>query len=84
MVSGLVNNGEEVVIVIYSYGGYPGTEATEGLARAYRQIQGKDCGVVGLAYVVGWMPSVGKSIFELQGEPEMSKNNVSFPPTVRF
>jgi pimeloyl-ACP methyl ester carboxylesterase len=80
VISDLVNNGKEVIIVMHSYGGYPGTEATGGLAKADRQKQGKDGGVVALVYVAGWMPPVGKSIFELQGEPEMLKNAVSFGP----
>lgn len=84
VISGLVNNGEKVVIVMHSYGGYPGTEATEGLARAYRRMQGKDGGVVTPSLCCGLDAICRKSIFELQGEPEMSKNNVSFPPTVQF
>jgi pimeloyl-ACP methyl ester carboxylesterase len=80
VISDLVNNGKEVIIVMHSYGGYPGTEATGGLAKADRQKQGKDGGVAALVYVAGWMPPVGKSIFELQGEPEMLKIAVSFGP----
>jgi hypothetical protein len=76
-ISGVVDSGKEAVIVMSSYGGYPGTEATEGLGKVDLQKQGKQGGVVALVYVAGWMPVVGKSIFTLQGEPEMLKNAVS-------
>jgi hypothetical protein len=36
-ISSLVDSGKDVVLVMHSYGGYPGTEATEGLARADRK-----------------------------------------------
>lgn len=77
VISGLVDSGKEVIVVMHSYGGYPGTEATEGLAKVDLQKQGKEGGVVGLVYIAGWMPPVGKSIFTLQGEPESLKNAVS-------
>ena len=77
VISGVVDSGKEVVLVMSSYGGYPGTEATEGLGKVDLQKQGKQGGVVALVYVAGWMPVVGKSIFTLQGEPEMLKNAVS-------
>ena len=76
VVSGVVNHGKEVVLVMHSYAGFPGTEATEGLGKAELQKQGKNGGVVGLVYVAAWMPPVGKSIFTLQDEPEMLKNAV--------
>lgn len=65
VISGLVNNGEEVIIVMHSYGGCPGTEATEVLAKADHQKPGKEGGVVALVYVAGWIPPIEKSIFEL-------------------
>jgi hypothetical protein len=46
VISGRLNNGMGLLIVMHSYCGYSGTEATEGLARAYRQMQGKDGGVL--------------------------------------
>jgi hypothetical protein len=77
VISGVVDSGKEVVVVMHSYGGYPGTEATEGLGKVDRQKQGKQGGVVALVYVAAWMPAVGKSIFTLQGEPEILKTAVS-------
>ncbi|KAE9373310.1 alpha/beta-hydrolase [Stipitochalara longipes BDJ] len=74
VITGVVDSGKEVVLVMHSYGGFPGTEATEGLGKADLQRQGKKGGVVALVYVAAWMPPVGKSIFTLQGEPEMLKN----------
>ena len=83
VISSVVDSGKEVVLVMHSYGGFPGTEATEGLGKADLQKQGKEGGVVALVYVAAWMPPVGKSIFTLQGEPEMLKNAVSInTPTI--
>ncbi len=77
VISSVVDSGKEVVLVMHSYGGFPGTEATEGLGKADLQKQGKEGGVLALVYVAAWMPPVGKSIFTLQGEPEFLKNAVS-------
>jgi hypothetical protein len=77
VISGHANNGKDVVVVMHSYAGFPGTEATKDLSKTERHKQGKEEGVVGLVYVAAWMPPVGKTIFTLQGEPDMLKNIVS-------
>lgn len=77
VISGHANNGKDVVVVMHSYAGFPGTEATKDLGKTEHHKQGKEGGFVGLVYVAAWTPPVGKTIFTLQGEPDMLKNIVS-------
>jgi pimeloyl-ACP methyl ester carboxylesterase len=77
VISSVVASGKEVVVVMHSYGGYPGTEATKGLARVDLKKQGKSGGVVALVYVAAWMPALGKTIFELLEEPDFLKKDVT-------
>ncbi|KAF7587439.1 hypothetical protein BBP40_007235 [Aspergillus hancockii] len=46
----LVSQGKEVIIVMHSYAGMPGTESVKGLGRKDLALQGKNGGVVGLIY----------------------------------
>lgn len=66
----LVEQGKEIVLVMNSYGGYPGTEATKGLGKIEREVEGKDGGVWHLVYLAAWMPPVGKQIFQLMAQQQ--------------
>jgi pimeloyl-ACP methyl ester carboxylesterase len=77
VISQLVNEDYDVVVVMLSYGGYPGTEACRGLSKAERQEKGKSGGILGLVYMASFIPAVGTSVYTTQGEPELIKNAVS-------
>lgn len=48
--SELASDGQEIILVMHSYGGIPGTESAKGLARKIRQTEGKPGGIIGLVY----------------------------------
>lgn len=58
----LVAQGKEVVVVMHSYAGVPGTESIKGLARKDLAAQGKQGGVVALVYLAAFMLPAGKSV----------------------
>lgn len=61
------NEGKEVVIVMHSYGGVPGSSAARGLGKVQRVGEGKKGGVVGLIYVSGFVLPGGASVADGQG-----------------
>jgi len=42
---------KDVLVVMHSYGGIPGTNASHGLGKEQRKAEGKQTGIVNLAYV---------------------------------
>ena len=56
--------GGEVILVMHSMGGLPGTEATEGFAVDDRKKEKKEGGVVRLVYISAYAMEEGKSVFE--------------------
>ena len=69
----LVDQGEDVIIAMHSYGGIPGTESAKGFSKAEREKEGKKGGVVGLVYLTAFLVPVGASLSSFLGEDH-------FPP----
>lgn len=61
------DEGKDVVIVMHSYGGVPGSSAARGLSKAQRRGEGKPGGVVGLIHVSGFVLPGGASVADGQG-----------------
>lgn len=47
----LAEQGREIVLVMHSYAGVPGTESARGLVKKDRQAEGKQGGIIGLVYL---------------------------------
>ncbi|KAL2832213.1 alpha/beta-hydrolase [Aspergillus pseudoustus] len=60
--SKLVAGGKEIIIVMHSYAGIPGTESVEGFARKDLAAQGKQGGVVGIVYMAAFLVPPGASV----------------------
>lgn len=60
IVEALANEGRQVVVVMSSYGGIPGTQAVKGLTRKERQEQGKGGGVAGMVYISSLLVNEGE------------------------
>ena len=63
----VADEGKDVVIVMHSYGGVPGSSAARGLGKAQRSGEGKSGGVVGLIHVSGFVLPGGASVADGQG-----------------
>lgn len=68
----LVDQGEDVIIVMHSYGGIAGTESAKGFSKAEREKEGKKGGVVGLVFLSAFLLPVGMSLASFLGD--------GFPP----
>lgn len=86
VVEGLLDNGEDVVILTHSYGGIPGTQSLETLSHKARQAVGKS-GVKKIIYMTSVILPVGTSNFEAFGSTlpdsikvEVLDNNCPFLP----
>lgn len=63
----LLARSKDVVVVMHSYGGIPGSSAVKGLAKSEREAQGLSGGVTALVYMCAWMIEEGKSARESGG-----------------
>ncbi|KAK5064313.1 hypothetical protein LTR84_000146 [Exophiala bonariae] len=61
VIEALANEGREILIVMSSYGGIPGTQATQDMTLSQRQSDGKTGGVMGLVYVSALLINEGES-----------------------
>jgi pimeloyl-ACP methyl ester carboxylesterase len=62
MTTKIADEGKDIVLVMHSYGGIPGTESAHGLAKKDREATGKKGGVVALLYVTALLVQPGKSL----------------------
>ncbi|CAI6337113.1 unnamed protein product [Periconia digitata] len=53
------DEGRDVVVVAHSYGGVPATQSLKGVTKAEREKEGKQGGVVRLAYMTALAPELG-------------------------
>ncbi|KAH8662369.1 hypothetical protein BX600DRAFT_466285 [Xylariales sp. PMI_506] len=58
-------NPQNVLLLVHSYGGIPGSSALRGLSKADRAAQGKETAVIGIIYLASWIPLEGKSLRDL-------------------
>ncbi|KAJ9294966.1 hypothetical protein DTO271G3_6528 [Paecilomyces variotii] len=63
----LVEEGKDVLMVMHSYGGIPGTESTKGLLKKERELEGKKGGIVGLVYMTAFLLPEGQSLGSFLG-----------------
>lgn len=63
----LIEKGEDVVVVMHSYGGAAGGTSLRGLSKAERQSKGETGGVKSLVYLCAWMIPEGQSVMACGG-----------------
>jgi pimeloyl-ACP methyl ester carboxylesterase len=63
----LDDEGRDVLLVMHSYGGIPGTDACKGLGKEDRGNDGKTTGIVGLVYIASFVAQVGQSLATARG-----------------
>jgi Alpha/beta hydrolase family len=65
--SELADAGKDTILLMHSYGGVPGSSATEGLVKSVREKSGKSGGVVHLIYCTAFALPVGVSLMDALG-----------------
>ena len=74
----LADECKDIVLVMSSYGGSPGTEAAYGLSKASRTKKGLHGGIVSLLYIAAHMPLVGQCINDFaEGPPPKGDDYMS-------
>lgn len=68
--SKLSNEGQQIILVMHSYGGIPGTESAKGLSWEIRQAEGKPGGIIALIYVSAYLIKEGMSVLSVAGDAE--------------
>ncbi|KAI1621738.1 Alpha/beta hydrolase fold-1 [Exophiala viscosa] len=63
----LIEHGQDVVLVMHSYGGVVGTQAAAGLGKAERQNRGLKGGIVHLFYACSFIVALGQSLCDPLG-----------------
>lgn len=66
-VTGLIDAGKEVVVVMHSYGGVVGTEALHGLGLENRKTAGNAGGVKRMIFLTAFIPQLGQSLAGIFG-----------------
>ncbi|KAJ7455219.1 Alpha/beta hydrolase fold-1 [Mycena galericulata] len=61
----LLNQGQNVVLLLHSYAGVPGSEAVQGLGRTDRGPNAT--AVVGIVYMESYLPTTGDSVRKIMG-----------------
>ncbi len=61
VVEALADDSKEVLVVMHSYGGIPGTQAMKSLTGKERKGDGKQGGVTGMVYVTSLLINEGES-----------------------
>jgi pimeloyl-ACP methyl ester carboxylesterase len=61
--SKLADAGHQIVLVMHSYGGIPGTQSAKDLGFKGRQEAGKPGGIIALVYLAAYLIKEGMSVF---------------------
>ena len=56
--------GRDVIVIVHSYGGIPGSSAARPFVRKERAQQGKKGGVIGVLYISAWAMPTGKTVMD--------------------
>ncbi|KAI9659544.1 MAG: hypothetical protein M1821_001803 [Bathelium mastoideum] len=69
----------DLIVVMHSYGGVPGSNALQGLNKSERAKQGKHNGIIGVAYIASFLPDEGRSVATtVTGDVQDWMNNISW------
>jgi pimeloyl-ACP methyl ester carboxylesterase len=61
-VQALIEEGKDVIVVMHSYSGFPGSEALLGQSKKEREERGNERGVVRLVYIMAFMLPEGMEL----------------------
>jgi hypothetical protein len=59
------NEGHDILLLMHSYGGFPGSAACRGLLKEQRKLNGEKGGVIGTVYMASFAMNEGQCIADL-------------------
>ncbi|KAG7005883.1 hypothetical protein G7Y79_00017g042650 [Physcia stellaris] len=78
-----INSGAEVVVLMHSYGGAPGSMAARGLSVEERRREGRRGGVLGMIFVCGVLVREGVTVRDVLGGGRFEEWIVRYKPAHR-
>jgi pimeloyl-ACP methyl ester carboxylesterase len=77
----LLTEGKDIVLVMHSYGGSPGSVAAHGQSKTERSSKGLEGGIVGIIFIAALLTPEGASLLTMVGGKfnDWVEVNVSFP-----
>lgn len=60
--------GKDVILVLHSYGGIPGTESAKGMLKKDREAEQKSGGIISIVYVTAFLLPLGASLGSFLGD----------------
>ncbi|RYO80945.1 hypothetical protein DL766_000296 [Monosporascus sp. MC13-8B] len=73
------SNPRNVVVLVHSYGGVPGSSALKGLSKADRSARGKGTAVLGIVYMGSFIIPLGQSLRDTMGDAMPPEYRASQP-----
>ncbi|KAJ5462842.1 hypothetical protein N7475_007786 [Penicillium sp. IBT 31633x] len=73
VLTGLADEGKEIVVVAHSYGGVVASSASDGLGKHVRAESGKTGGIVKIVYLAAFALDNGQSLLGMLGEIKLTK-----------
>ena len=67
LIAPLLEEGKDIVLVMHSYGGSPGSVAARGLSKTERMSQDLQGGIIGLVFIAALLASEGASLLDMVG-----------------
>lgn len=62
LLSPLLDQGKDILLLMHSYGGCPGADAAKGLSKKERTEAGKEGGIIGLVFMAAFVANEGDSL----------------------
>lgn len=63
----LLEEGKDLVLVLHSYGGFPGAAAAKGLSPSERRSEGRSGGIIGMIFMAAFLAPTGISLTDAVG-----------------
>lgn len=60
-----IDAGKDVILIVHSYAGFPGTVSIHGLDKRAREARGEAGGVLGIVYLAAFVPFENETVYEL-------------------
>ena len=60
-----IDAGKDVILIVHSYAGFPGTVSIHGLDKRAREARSEAGGVLGIVYLAAFVPFENETVYEL-------------------
>ncbi|KAI4191824.1 MAG: hypothetical protein LQ348_003400 [Seirophora lacunosa] len=76
----IINEGEDIVLYLHSYAGFPASAAIAGLSKQERSAKGENGGIIGLIFQSAFCPTPGDTLLKMIGGNYAPWQSPDIPP----